>query len=48
LAILQSIFRFFPIVGGILASITSITALVLVFYGWIKLQDGIIENLDEV
>jgi len=49
LAILQSIvglvFVFIPIIPGIICSILSIAALVLVLFGWIKIQEGLVEKL---
>lgn len=42
LAIVQSIFGFVPLAGGIVAGILSFVALILVFFGWLKIQDGII------
>ncbi|MGM0650809.1 MAG: hypothetical protein ACQES1_09930 [Bacteroidota bacterium] len=44
IAIVESIFGIVPYVGGIIGSILSIVALILVFFGWIKIQGGIIEN----
>ncbi|MCF8230000.1 MAG: hypothetical protein K9G58_03765 [Bacteroidales bacterium] len=44
LAIIQSIFGFVPLAGGIIAGIISFIALILVFFGWLKIQDGIIIN----
>lgn len=42
LAILENIFSFLPAIGGIIGSILSIMALILVFFGWLRVQDGII------
>ena len=45
LAILQSIIGLIPLIGGIICSILSIAALVLVLFGWIKIQEGLTEKL---
>jgi uncharacterized membrane protein len=45
LAIVQSIFGLLPFVGGIIGSILSIVAIILVFFGWLKIQEGIIDNI---
>lgn len=45
LAILESIFGLLPLVGGVIGSILAIAALILVFFGWIKIQEGLVEKL---
>lgn len=45
LAILESILSFIPVLGAIVGSILSIIALILVFFGWLKIQEGIIDNI---
>ena len=46
LAILQSFFGLLPIPFiGILTSILSIAALVLVLFGWMKVQEGLVEKM---
>ncbi|MFO8130500.1 MAG: hypothetical protein R6T99_11435 [Bacteroidales bacterium] len=47
LAILDSIFSFIPLAGGIIGAILSLVALILVFFGWIRVQDGIISDKSE-
>ena len=42
LAVLENIFSFIPALGGIIGSIFSIAAIILVFFGWLKIQEGII------
>lgn len=42
LAILESLFSIVPLVGGIVGSILSLAALILVFFGWCKVQEGLI------
>lgn len=44
LAIVESIIGLLPLIGGIIGSIIALVALILVFFGWIKIQDGIIDN----
>jgi hypothetical protein len=44
LAILQSIFGLLPFAGAIIAGIISLVALILVFFGWLKIQDGLISK----
>lgn len=43
LAIFQSVFSLLPFVGGIIGSLLSLIALIFVFFGWLKVQEGIIE-----
>ena len=45
LAIIESVFGLLPLIGGVVGPILSIVALILVFFGWIKVQEGLIENL---
>lgn len=45
LAILGSILGIVPALGSIVDSILSIIALILVFFGWLKIQEGIIDNI---
>ena len=45
LAILESILGIVPILGAIIGSILSIIALILLFFGWLKIQEGIIDNI---
>ncbi len=42
LVIIAAIFWFIPLVGGIISAILSLVALFLVFYGWLKIQSGVI------
>lgn len=44
LAIVQSLFGFLPFVGGIFAAIFAIAAIVLVFLGWVKIQEDMAER----
>ncbi len=44
LAILQNIFGLIPMAGGVIGSVLSIIAIVLVFFGWIKVQEGLVDN----
>lgn len=46
LAIVQSVFGLLPFIGGIVGSVISIGAIILVFFGWLKIQEGIIENIE--
>ena len=48
LAVIVSIFGFVPLLGGIVGSILSLAALVLVFFGWIKIQEGLMENYKKI
>lgn len=45
LAIVQSIFGLLPLVGGMIGSVFSIIAIILVFFGWLKIQEGIIDTM---
>lgn len=45
LAIVQSIFGLIPFVGGMIGSVISIVAIILVFFGWLKVQEGIIDTI---
>ena len=45
LAILVSVFGLLPLIGSIVGSILSIVAIILVFFGWIKIQEGLLENI---
>lgn len=45
LSVIQSIFGLIPFLGGIVGSIFAIASIVLVFFGWLKVQEGIIENM---
>lgn len=45
LAIVQSVLGILPVVGGIIGSIIGIAAIILVFFGWIKIQEGIIDTI---
>ncbi|MCD4746547.1 MAG: hypothetical protein K8R58_09620 [Bacteroidales bacterium] len=42
LLLVACIFWFIPLIGGIFVSILSLAALFLAFYGWVKIQAGII------
>ncbi len=42
LVVIAALFWFIPVVGGIISSILSLAALFLVFYGWQRIQSGII------
>ena len=44
LAILTAIIGMVPFVGGFFASFIALTALILVFYGWLKVQRGLLAN----
>lgn len=44
LGIITSILGLIPFIGAIVGSIVSIIALVLVFFGWIKVQEGLMNN----
>ncbi len=45
LSILESILGIVPFLGAIIGSVLSLIALILVFYGWIKIQEGLIETI---
>lgn len=45
LAIVQSVLGILPLVGGIIGTVISLVTIVLVFFGWLKIQEGIIEKL---
>ena len=44
LGIITSILGLIPFIGAIVGSIVSIIALALVFFGWIKVQEGLMNN----
>jgi hypothetical protein len=44
LSIIQTLTVFIPYVGGIFGSISKIVSILLIFWGWIKILDGIIDN----
>jgi hypothetical protein len=43
-AVIESILGLLPFVGGIIGGILGIIALILVFFGWLKIQDGLLSN----
>ena len=45
LAILESILGIVPFLGAVVGSILSLAALILVFFGWLKIQEGLIDNI---
>ncbi|MEZ5000668.1 MAG: hypothetical protein R2727_08515 [Bacteroidales bacterium] len=45
LSILQSILGIVPFLGAIIGSVISLISIVLVFFGWLKIQEGIIDNI---
>lgn len=44
LAILTSIIGIVPFLGSAVGSVLSLGALILVFFGWLKIQEGLIDN----
>ncbi len=45
LAILESILSIVPFLGAVVGSILSLAAIILVFFGWLKIQEGIMDNI---
>ena len=43
LAILSALFGVIPFLGAIVVSVFSLASLILIFFGWIKVQEGLIE-----
>ncbi len=44
LAILTSIIGIIPFLGSIVGAVLSLAALIFVFFGWLKIQEGLIEK----
>lgn len=44
LGMIVGILGFVPLAGGIIGTILSIVGIILVFFGWLKIQDGIITD----
>ena len=45
LAILNSIIGIVPFLGAVVGTVISLIALILVFFGWLKIQEGLLEKL---
>jgi hypothetical protein len=45
LAILESIVGLVPFAGAIVGGIFALAAIILIFFGWLKIQDGIIDHV---
>lgn len=44
LAILTSLIGIIPFLGAVVGNILSLMALIFVFFGWLRIQEGLIEN----
>jgi len=44
LAILTSIIGIVPFLGSVVGSVLSLVALIFVFFGWLRIQEGLMEN----
>jgi len=44
LAILTSLIGIIPFLGAVVGNVLSLMALIFVFFGWLRIQEGLIEN----